>query len=70
MNGDEARTLLDKIRSRVKKIDFDTGTKTFNITITYGLAEYGFNGDAEAVVKEADDKLYLGKENGRDQIVF
>ncbi len=70
MNGDDAKMILDKIRSRMKKVEFDTGTKTFTITITYGLAEYGFNGDAESVVKEADDKLYLGKENGRDQIVF
>ena len=70
MNGDEAKLLLDKIRSRMKKVDFDTGSKIFNITITYGLAEYGFDGTAETVVKEADDKLYIGKENGRDQIVF
>lgn len=70
MNGDEAKTILDKIRSRIKKIEFDTGTKVFSITITYGLAEYAFDGNAEAVVKEADDKLYIGKENGRDQIVF
>ncbi len=70
MNGDEAKSLLDIIRSRIKKIEFDTGSKTFSITITYGLAEYGFDGSAEAVVKEADGKLYIGKENGRDQIVF
>ena len=70
MNGDEAKMILDKIRSRIKKVEFDTGSKKFNITITYGLAEYGFDGDAESVVKEADDKLYIGKENGRDQIVF
>ncbi len=70
MNGDDAKSIVDVIRSRIKKIDFDTGSKTFNITVTYGLAEYGFDGDAKAVVKEADDKLYLGKENGRDQIVF
>lgn len=70
MNGDEAKAILDTIRSRVKRIEFDTGTKVFSITVTYGLAEYGFDGDAEAVVKEADNKLYIGKENGRDQIVF
>ena len=70
MNGDEARAMLDKIRSRIKKIVFETGSSNFSITVTYGLAEYGFDGDAEAVVKEADGKLYLGKENGRDQIVF
>lgn len=70
MNGDEAKSMLDTIRSRMKKMEFDTGSRKFSITITYGLAEYGFDGNAEAVVKEADDKLYIGKENGRDQIVF
>jgi len=70
MNGDEAKSMLDVIRSRIKKMEFDTGSKKFNITITYGLAEYGFDGDAEALVKEADGKLYMGKESGRDQIVF
>ena len=70
MNGDEARSVLETIKTRVKKTEFDTGSRTFTITVTYGLAEYGFNGDSEAVVKEADEKLYIGKENGRDQIVF
>ncbi len=70
MNGDEAKSIVDVIRSRIKKINFDTGSKVFNITVTYGLAEYGFDGNVDAVVKEADDKLYIGKENGRDQIVF
>ena len=70
MNGDEAKLMLDTIRARIKKIEFDTGSNTFSITITYGLAEYGYDGSAESVVKEADDKLYIGKENGRDQIVF
>ena len=51
-------------------MEFDTGSKTFGITITYGLAEYGFDGNGDALVKEADSKLYIGKENGRDQIVF
>ncbi len=70
MNGDEARAVVDIIRSRIKKIQFDTGSAKFSITVTYGLAEYGFDGNSDALVKEADDKLYLGKENGRDQIVF
>ena len=70
LNGDEAKAMVDVIRTRIKKIEFDTGSATFSITVTYGLAEYGFDGNAEAVVKEADNKLYIGKENGRDQIVF
>lgn len=70
MNGDDAKILLDVIRTKIRKLEFKAGEKVFRITVTYGLAEYGYFGDADTIVKEADEKLYLGKENGRDQIVF
>lgn len=70
MNGDDARALLDVISSKIRKMEFRAGEKTFKVTVTFGLAEYGFNGDADALVKEADNKLYYGKEHGRNQVVF
>lgn len=70
LNGDYARMVLETIRNKIKKIEFRVADKTFSITVTYGLAEYGFDGDSEKVVKEADNKLYYGKEHGRDQVVF
>lgn len=71
MNGDNAKMILDVMQSRIKKLVFDVGAdKHFSITATYGLAEYGYDGDADSLVKEADRKLYYGKEHGRDQVVF
>lgn len=69
-NGDEAFACLETLRSSIKALEFKAKETTFSITMTFGLAEYDFSSDIDTVLKEADEKLYMGKENGRDQIVF
>lgn len=69
-NGDDARTKLEEIRSDIKKLHFHVGDMDFGITMTFGLAEYDFMNGFKATIKEADEKLYSGKEQGRDRIVF
>ena len=69
-NGDEAMIALDSLRHRIKAIVFDGGSASFSVSLTFGLVEYDFHSDITTVLKEADDKLYLGKESGRDRIVF
>lgn len=70
MNGDDAKMLLDIMRAKLKKMEYRAGEKRFGVTLTFGLAEYGYDGDSETIVKEADEKLYYGKEHGRDQVVY
>lgn len=69
-NGDEANIFLDTLRQKIKEIVFDGGSKNFSISLTFGLVEYDFHSDVTAVLKEADEKLYLGKESGRDRIIY
>lgn len=69
-NGDEAWIKVDEIRSKIKKLRFQGGDSDFGITMTFGLAEYDFIHGLKATIKEADEKLYAGKERGRDRIVF
>lgn len=69
-NGDEANFLLGELRNKIKMLQIDGGSEIFSITMTFGLAEYDFNTDIDSIIKEADEKLYLGKKNGRDQIVY
>ena len=38
--------------------------------MTFGLTEYDFGGDMEKAIKEADEKLYLGKTGGRNKVVY
>lgn len=70
LNGDEAIIALETLRQKIKEIVFDGGSETFSVTLTYGLVEYDYHSDITTLLKEADEKLYLGKEGGRDRIVF
>lgn len=69
-NGDEANIELESLRHKIKTIVFDGGSESFSISMTFGLVEYDFHSDLTTILKEADEKLYLGKESGRDRIVF
>lgn len=69
-NGDDAFILLDKLRNNIKAMQFYAGERNFSVSMTFGLAEHAFHSDIETSLKEADEKLYMGKENGRDQVVF
>ncbi len=70
LNGDDAVIALEKLRQKIKDIVFDGVFETFTISLTYGLVEYDYHSDMTTILKEADEKLYLGKESGRDRIIF
>ncbi len=58
-------TFIDRIRAA----HITSGADDIRITMTVGLVEGDPNRTMEDMVKEADDKLYYGKENGRNQLV-
>lgn len=70
VNGDEAYVKLSNIRERIKSIRLNHSIDEVRVKMTYGLTEYDFTKSFEENVKEADEKLYLGKQNGRDMIVY
>ena len=69
-NGDEAYAALEALRQKIKAIVFDGGSETFSVSLTFGLVEYDFQSDLNTLIKQADEKLYIGKESGRDRIIF
>lgn len=69
-NGDEAYLLLEKLRKRIRDARIQKEDYSFGVTMTFGLAEYSFRQGLDATIKEADEKLYMGKEKGRDIIIF
>jgi len=69
-NGDDAFIKLEDIRRRIKEMKIRKDDVEIGVTMTFGLAEYDFNNDLTAILKEADEKLYQGKEQGRDRIIY
>lgn len=69
-NGDDACMKISQIRRKIKEMIFKKDDAEISITMTFGLSEYDYINGLDATIKEADEKLYLGKEKGRDRIVF
>jgi len=62
---DEGFQVAERIRSKVEHGHY--GKEDLRITISGGVAEY--NGESDvALLKKADDLLYLAKENGRNRL--
>ena len=69
-NGDEAKIILDDLRRRIKEKEFVYKDTPIKITMTFGLEEYSEHVGMEKTIAEADKKLYLGKQSGRDRVIF
>ena len=69
-NGDQAFMALDRLRRRIMGSSVLVGDAEISVTMTFGVSEYDFSGSMEAAIKEADERLYRGKGNGRNQVVY
>lgn len=61
-----ALSFAEKIR---KEVELNTFTYVKNKTVSIGLAEINNNDTILTLLQRADQKLYLAKENGRNQVV-
>lgn len=69
-NLDEAGRLLFDLHIAAKKMPLSFDHHHFNITITVGVAENDFRSSIEKILEDADQKLYRGKVEGRNRVVF
>ena len=70
LNGDEAQVALDNLLVKIRKAEFDFGGTKIKITMTFGVEEYDAKIGLEKIIKSADEKLYLGKQSGRNIVIF
>lgn len=70
INGDVASFMLSELRKKVGEIEFRFAEDVIKISLTFGVAEYDLHKNADETINEADHKLYIGKENGRDIIIY
>lgn len=62
---DHLQAVLEDVRNVV--VEAEDG-QSINVTMTFGIVQ-GSSEKLEHIIKDADTKLYFGKNNGRDQIV-
>lgn len=61
---------LDKYRLAIEKNKFEFNNMSAHLTITTGLTEYKDDISIEKWIDLADEKLYKGKNSGKNQIVM
>lgn len=69
-NGDDALIQLTRLLSQIRKNEMIYKDQKIKVTMTFGLEEVNVRKSMEDDIHEADRKLYLGKDGGRNQIVY
>lgn len=69
MDYDRAIGYMEELRVRIEDQEFAFKDVKLHLTITAGIEEYQMTIGLDQVLTKADEKLYVGKTSGRNQIV-
>ena len=70
LNADDAFIQLNELRSMIQNEPFIFQNQQIKITMTFGLEEYSIHGGITTAIKKADEKLYQGKNQGRNLVIY
>lgn len=70
LSGEDAYYELIMFQRRIRDQEFVYHDENLHLTMTYGLVEYIYESNVDNNVLEAEKKLYLGKQSGRNTIIF
>ena len=64
-----SKDVLEVLRQKISSEQFKYEGQTIRITVTIGVSQYDSNRSNDAWISKADEKLYYGKKNGKNQVV-
>ena len=68
--GEDAYYYLTKLQQQIRATEFFFKDENISITMTYGLMEYNPDKNIDYCIMEADKKMLMGKESGRNTIIY
>lgn len=69
LNAEQAYEKLSHLCEEIRSTVILWEKEEIRVTMTFGMAEFGHRRSLKELVRLADEKLYQGKHQGRDQIV-
>ncbi len=70
MNVDAAHESLSKLLNKLRNLEINYNDTIIKVTMTFGMVAGSPDANIQQLLKAADDKLYQGKNAGRNQIVL
>jgi len=70
MNGDQAFIEVEALRHLIGHSDFSYEGTPINVTMTFGVEEFSPLSPLCDSIDNADKKLYVGKESGRNRVIY
>lgn len=65
----KSRPMVEKIREKVSEADFTYKEKRLHVTMTFGISTSMERRDLTGLIELADDRMYVGKQNGKNQVI-
>ena len=65
-----AINLVTVLSNDIRKEEFECNGEKFKVTMTFGISSSKTHDDIHGIIVSADEKLYRGKDEGRDRIIF
>lgn len=69
-NRDGAVEFAERLRKLIEGLILEYNNIKFNITISFGVAEFRSEASVADFIKRADEALYVAKETGRNKVCF
>ena len=70
MNLDQAGTMMTDLCFAVNIMKLQYEGHEFSVTLTIGVEEYDFISSLDELLDAADEKLYMGKNEGRNRVII
>ena len=64
----EVLVVSERVRNAIRNTPFPIGSTDIQVTSSFGVAEFDFKENSDALINRADVALYKAKHNGRDRI--
>lgn len=68
--SDECYELIENIRLKIQNMKLSFNRREIKVTMTFGFSDYSEAMNIEKLVSVADSRLYKGKRNGKNQVVY
>lgn len=67
---EEVQHYIHQVMNELEAVEFEAETGKFKVTLSFGVTNYQLTDQSNDVVRRADQRLYLAKQQGRNRVLY